>query len=91
MEQFVAIKFFVSHLCLMGFAFCANWMSPFFILGVSVIFVFYHLYGNCCKSYINAKSTDPDQMMHSAGSDLGLHCLPITLDFLNMEFSFKYM
>ena len=26
-----------------------------------------------------AKSGDPDQMPHSAASDLGLHCLPITL------------
>ena len=26
-----------------------------------------------------ANSEDPDQMPHSAMSDLGLHCLPITL------------
>ena len=26
-----------------------------------------------------ANSADPDQMPHSAASDLGLHCLPITL------------
>ena len=26
-----------------------------------------------------ANSEDPDQMLHSAGSDLGLHCLPMTL------------
>ena len=26
-----------------------------------------------------ANSGDPDQMPHSAPSDLGLHCLPITL------------
>ena len=26
-----------------------------------------------------AKSEDPDQMLHSAASDLGLHCLQITL------------
>ena len=25
-----------------------------------------------------ANSVDPDQMLHSAVSDLGLHCLPIT-------------
>ena len=25
-----------------------------------------------------ANSGDPDQMLHSAASDLGLHCLPIT-------------
>ena len=26
-----------------------------------------------------ADSEDPDQTLHSAASDLGLHCLPITL------------
>ena len=26
-----------------------------------------------------ANSGDPDQMLHSAASDLGLHCFPITL------------
>ena len=26
-----------------------------------------------------ANSEDPDQMPHSVASDLGLHCLPITL------------
>ena len=26
-----------------------------------------------------ANSADPDQMQHSAASDLGLHCLPVTL------------
>ena len=26
-----------------------------------------------------ANSDDTDQMLHSAASDLGLHCLPITL------------
>ena len=27
----------------------------------------------------NANSADPDQMSHSAASDLGLHCLPMSL------------
>ena len=26
-----------------------------------------------------ANSGDPDQMPHSAASDLGLHCLPVTV------------
>ena len=26
-----------------------------------------------------ANNGDPDQMLHSSASDLGLHCLPITL------------
>ena len=29
-------------------------------------------------SKLNANSVDPDQMPHSATSDLGLHCLPIS-------------
>ena len=28
---------------------------------------------------INSESVDPDQMTHSDASDLGPHCLPITL------------
>ena len=28
---------------------------------------------------VNANSVDPDQMLHSVVSALGLHCLPITL------------
>ena len=27
---------------------------------------------------LSANSGDPDQMRHSAASDLGLHCLPVT-------------
>ena len=30
-------------------------------------------------SKLFANKADPDQMLHSAASDLGLHCLPITL------------
>ena len=30
------------------------------------------------KAELFANSGDPDQMPHSAASDLGLHCLPIT-------------
>ena len=28
---------------------------------------------------LNANSVDPDQTPHSAASDLGLHCLPMSL------------
>ena len=30
---------------------------------------------------LNANSVDPDQMLHSVASDLGLHWLPVTLGF----------
>ena len=29
--------------------------------------------------HYNAKSVDPDQLLHSVATDLGLHCLTITL------------
>ena len=32
-----------------------------------------------------ANSEDPDQMLHSAASDLGLHCLPITLLWVSLR------
>ena len=28
---------------------------------------------------VNANSVDPDQTLHSMASDLGLHCLPLSL------------
>ena len=31
------------------------------------------------NNVFNANSVDPDQMPHSAVSDLGLHCLPLSL------------
>ena len=40
-----------------------------------------------------ANSGDPDQMLHSAASDLGLHCLPVThlgvssLQWVNIAFA----
>ena len=37
-------------------------------------FYYYHV---LYKSEFNANSVDPDQMPHSAVSDLGLHCLPM--------------
>ena len=30
------------------------------------------------NAYINAQSVDPVQTPHSAASDLGLHCLPMS-------------
>ena len=41
------------------------WIGPFpFILEIPVL---------------NVNSVDPDQMPHSVASDLGLHCLPVSL------------
>ena len=30
------------------------------------------------ENIVNANSADPDQRLHSAASDLDLHCLPVT-------------
>ena len=32
-------------------------------------------------SELNANSVDPDQTPHSAASDLGLHCFPVSLSW----------
>ena len=50
--------------------------SPISILGMSgyVIYIFLKKMVELC-----ANSGDPDQMPHSVASDLGLHCLPVTL------------
>ena len=33
----------------------------------------------CCWKILFAYNVDPEQMSHNVTSDLGLHCLPITL------------
>ena len=50
--------------------------SMFFIRGVWLVLI------KSCPveiSELNANSVDPDQMPRSAASDLGLHCLPMSL------------
>ena len=46
-------------------------------MGFWVVF----LLSSCCIEIpvSNANSVDPDQTPHSAASDLGLHCLPMSL------------
>ena len=52
------------------------WMSPFVILRCWIYFVavFYFWW-----KILFANNVDPDQMPHYVASDLGLHCLPVTL------------
>ena len=40
-------------------------------------FYYYHVFIE--NSELNANSADPDQTPHSVASDLGLHCLPMSL------------
>ena len=53
------------------------WISLFPTAGRLVSFYYYYI---CFIEIpvINANSVDPDQMPHSAASELGLHCLPNT-------------
>ena len=59
----------------------ALWTSVFQMAGCLVSFFYYH----CLIDILvcNANRVEPDQMLHSAASDLGLHCLPITLSRLS--------
>ena len=60
----------------MDFALLIKWTSPFPILGVSEVHVLNHFYFIFNRNFYYVNSVDPDQMPHSAMSDLGLHCLP---------------
>ena len=51
-------------------------MSPFVILGVPGLFLLYY---SVLIENLLANTVDPDQMPHYEASDLGLHCLPMTL------------
>ena len=52
------------------------WKGPISILGTSGCEIYIFLEK---KAKLFANSGNPDQMPHSAASDLGLHCLQITL------------
>ena len=53
------------------------WMSSFVTLGVPGLFCcFYSIFDG---KILLAKNVDPDQTPHYVASDLGLHCLPMTL------------
>ena len=63
----------LTHICLVDFSILINWTSPFPILGVSVFFFQFYSISNRYSC-----TEDPDQTPHSAASDLGLHCLPMS-------------
>ena len=55
-----------------------NWLSPFPILWVPHQVCFFSFLFYFQKIFLLANSEDPDKMPHSAASDLGLHCLPMS-------------
>ena len=66
----------LTHCRLNRLSYTIYWKSPISILGMSGYETYIFL-EKMAKLFAN--SGDPDQMLHSVVSDLGLHCLPITL------------
>ena len=67
----------LTHLCRVDSSTLTLSTGPFPISGVSGQFLL--LSCSVELSELNANSVDPDQTPRSAASDLGLHCLPLTL------------
>ena len=51
----------------------------FVILGMSGLFYCFYFFFFFDEKILLANNVDPDQMPHDVASDLGLHCLPMTL------------
>ena len=51
--------------------------SPFVILGASSLFCCFC--SNFDEKKMLANNVDPDQTPHDVASDLGLHCMPLTI------------
>ena len=70
-------SFILTHCILVHSSTVICWMRPFVIIGVSGLFSrFYSIFD---WKIMLANNVDPDQMPHYVASDLGLHCLPMTL------------
>ena len=67
----------LTHCILVDSSTAICWMCPFLILGVLGLFC--HFYSIFDGKILLANNVDPDQMPHYVASDLGLHCLPMTL------------
>ena len=61
-----------THCILVDSSTVTYFMSLFVILGLSGLF-------RNLRKILLANTIDPDQMPYYVASDLGLHCLPITL------------
>ena len=70
-----SITRFLTHCILVDSSAGICQMSPFVILGASGLFC--HFYFRW--KLLLANNLDTDQMPHYLESDLGLHCLPLTL------------
>ena len=74
-RTFTVLHLLLTHFILNRLSHTIYWKSPISILGMSgyIMYIFLEK-----KAKLFANSGDPDQMPHSAVSDQGLHCLPIT-------------
>ena len=61
------------------------WTNTFVILGVSGIGSILLLLFYFGWKILIANNVDPDQMPHFVASDLGLHCLPMTLSWFTSK------
>ena len=66
----------LTHCILVDFSTFICWTNPFVILGVSGLLLLLFYFG---WKILLANTVDPDQMPPYVASDLGLHCLPVTL------------
>ena len=58
----------------MEFPTIINWNNPFLFYGM--LGCIFHFYSNFSRTFCKCNSGDPDQMLHSAASGLGLQYLP---------------
>ena len=65
----------LTHLCQLESSTLTLWSGPFPIKGVLIITWFTEI------PALNANNVDPDQTPQNAASDLGLHCLPMSLSW----------
>ena len=73
------IFFLLTHCILVDYSTVICWMSPFIILQVSVLFChFYSIFDGKMENPVS-KQCRPRSDATYVASDLGLHCLPMSL------------
>ena len=80
-ESSVSYTSCLTLICPVDLSILINWKSPFPNLGVSGVSFHFSSFSN---RFLLTNSEDLYQTLHSAASDLGLHCLPVsqkTLEF----------
>ena len=68
---------FLTHLCVITSTTSTLWTDPFHVEGVSGLFLLIPCFIEI--PVFNAINEDPNRTLHSDASDVGLHCLPMSL------------